>query len=133
MEQYLTGFFALGGALIGGLVTYAVQARAQSSLDARHRQQLAYEVASRAWEFWSRCKMEEVRTSGGKVAMPHLNYFLACHIRLSEFLNGRDIIKMSDAALARELNKLAERDKALAELLGEELLRGTQKTQVGPK
>lgn len=133
MEQYLSGFFALGGTLIGGLVTYVVQARAQRSHDARHRQQLAYEVAARAWEFWSRYRVEEIRTTGGRVAMPPLNYFLACHLRLSAFLNSKDIINMSDTDLARELSKLAERDKSLAVLLDEELQRPWQATQDTPE
>ena len=49
MDLYMTGFFALGGTLLGGLITYFVQRNVQRNEHVRHMRKLAFDAAIVAW------------------------------------------------------------------------------------
>lgn len=131
MEPYLSGLFALGGTLSGGLVTFGIQCFAQRKENARHRQKLAYETAVKAWEFWSRFKLDEIRASGGEnpQALPGLNPFLASQLRLAKFLGSTDILTVPAERLAQELTLLTKQDETLMALLLKKSDWPTQKTK----
>lgn len=126
MESYTSGLFALGGTLFGGLITYAIQARAQRMENIRHRQKLAYDIAAKEWALWVERRFYEAGKSGERAETPSLVDYIVCQMRYSELLNSVDFSKMSDVEMVQALERIGARNGEVSSYFYKDLEKRTR-------
>lgn len=112
---YMSGFFALGGALLGGLVTIFVQFWAQRKEDARHTRRLALIAATTEWTKHFELLRDVEKTTGTEKLYRPFSDYLIVHLSLMGGLVERDLMGTDPCNIAAFLMDMDKKQDELFE------------------
>ena len=105
MEPYMSGLFALGGTIAGGLITYFVQVRIQNIQTVRFHKELALRLALTEWEKHFEHLRAKEESGHSNVTFSPPTTYLPYYLPVVEKILQSDL-PSSPKTLSRELHEI---------------------------